>query len=328
MAANIAHQNLDHAIIMIDDIKPGPTSGVYLISECKVLKTKDKQRPYTLLRLADKSGEIKAFVWDSQLRHLRAGKFVKVSGQAKEHNGEMVLRLNQASITPVKEPENLDDYIYSLDSLTLNTLWEELRGIINGVKSSYFSALLKTLLDKHDEISDEFTLKNAPLTEERYGAYAGALLEHIVYSCRIVKAVQQNYCDRNTPIDPDLLLSIVIFHDLGRLKAFENIMSVRKSQEGKLYPTHVLSLEVLQEIISHTKSYGGARGNHLLAAKLREGIIAASSNEKPKTIESLIAQKAQSLDALIGIYSRAINFARHDEEFVSLQSEDGELFNG
>lgn len=312
---------------MIEDIKPGPTSGVFLVSECKVLKTKDKKRPYTLLKLADKSGEIKAFVWDSELRHLRPGRFIKVSGQAKEHKGEMVLQLNQASITPVKEPENLDDYIYSLDSLTLNTLWEEFRGFINGVKTSYFKALLNTLLDRHDEISNEFTLKNAPLTEERYGAYAGALLEHIVYSCRNVKAIQQNYCDRNTPIDPDLLLSIVIFHDLGRLRAFENIMAVRKSQEGKLYPTHVLSLEVLRDVISKVEKYDGQRGNHLLAAKLREGIIAASSDANPKTIESLIAQKAQSLDALINIYSRAINFARHDEEFVSLQTEDGELFN-
>lgn len=308
---------------MIADIKPGKVSGVFLISDCKVLKTKDK-RPYTRLSFKDKSGEIDAFVWDRELRYLRAGSFVKVSGVTRESKGQTVLALTETAITKVKQPENLDEYIYSLDGLTIKTMWTELLGIINAVQDPFYRALLDCLLEDHESFG-EFSLKNAPLTEERYGAYAGALLEHIVYVCRHIKLVQRNYYDRNLPLDPDLLTTIAIFHDIGRLKAFQNMLHIEKTVEGKMVKSSSLSWDIVAGIISKVK----VEGSDTKTLKLREGIISASDKDcMPKTIEALIVQKLQQLDAMVGIYGRAINFARQDDVFVRLQAANGEVYNG
>ena len=305
---------------MINEIKVGPVSGVFLISACKALRTQDK-RPYTLLELRDKSGIIKAFVWDKQLTMLRAGMFIKASGIAKEHENAIVLKFDDTSITPVRQPNNLDDYIYSLDALTLNRLWEELLGIIEGVHDKYYKSILKMLLDKHETFG-EFSLRTAPLTDERYGTYAGALLEHIIYCCRHAKMIQHNYFDRNTPIDPDLLAAILILHDVGRLKGLTNIFNVEKSREGHLLSMPVLSYNITRELCDKVEDK-----DEVKALKLQQGVLEAGSKEQCKFIESMLAQKIQELDALTGIYSRAINFAKPDQEFVDNELLGIKLWN-
>lgn len=311
---------------MIIDIKPGKVSGIFLVTACKVLRTKKDKRPYTRLSFKDKSGEIDAFIWDKELHYIRAGMFIKASGETRDssNKNKLVLALTEAAITRVKQPDNLDDYIYSLDSLTIKTMWTELLGIVNAVQDPFYRALLNLLVEEHESYG-EFNLKNAPLTEERYGAYAGALLEHIIYVCRHTKLVQRNYYDRNLPLDPDLLVAIAIFHDIGRLKAFQNMMRIEKTVEGKMVKASSLSWDIVVDIISKVKV--GCDTNKAL--KLREGIISASDHDcLPKTIEALIVQKLQHLDALVGIYGRAINFARQDDVFVRLQAADGEVYNG
>jgi len=294
---------------MNKDIIPGPVSDVFLVSTCKVLRTADK-RPYTLLELRDKSGIIKAFVWDKQLTYLRPGMFIKASGLAKEHDGAIILKFEETSITPVKQPLNLDNYIYSLDSLTLNKLWEELLGLVDGVYDKYYKSVLKMLLDRHETFG-EFSLRNCPLTDERYGSYAGALLEHIIYCCRHAKTIQHNYYDRNTPIDPDLLVSILILHDIGRLQGLTNIFSVEKSRLGNLLSMPVLSFNITRELCDKVEEK-----DEIKSLKLAQGVLEAGSKESTKFLEAMLAQRIQEMDALVGIYSRSINFAKSDQEFI------------
>lgn len=310
---------------MIDTIVPGPCSGTFLVSEVKQLKTKDK-RPYTVLELRDKTGQISAFIWDKQLTFLRAGIFIKASGEAKEHDGRVVLKLTPTAITPIKQPDNLDDYVFSLDAVTINRLWGELLGVVEGMQDKFYKAVIRELISKHESFG-EFNLRNCPLTDERYGAYAGALLEHIVYCCRHAKSVQQHYFDRNTPIDPDLLVATLILHDIGRLRAFENIMSVTKSDAGKLLTTPILSHNMTLEIVNNIPkdTLDMKKVVKLLHAVL---VAANSQHNKPMFIEAMLAQKIQEMDALVGIYSRAINFAKHDQRFVELDILGTELFNG
>lgn len=305
---------------MINDIKVGPVSGVFLISICKALRTQDK-RPYTLLELKDKSGSIKAFVWDKQLTMLRPGMFIKASGVAREHDGAIVLKFEDTSITPVRQPSNLDDYVYSLDGVTLNRLWEELLGIIDGVNDKFYKTVLKTLLDKHETFG-EFTLRNCPLTDEKYGTYAGALLEHIIYCCRHAKVIQHNYFDRNTPIDPDLLVTILILHDVGRLRAFKNLFNVEKSREGILLSVPMLSYNITSELLVKVEEKDEKKSLVLL-----QGVLEAGSKEPAKFIEAMLAQKIQEMDAHVAIYSRAINFAKPDQEFTDVDILGTQLWN-
>lgn len=298
---------------MINDIKPGQISGVFLIEECKVLRTQDK-RPYTLLELKDKSGKIKAFVWDKELPFLRPGMFIKASGTAKDHKDGIVLKFDETAITPIKAPQNLDDYIYSLDSITINRLWEELLGVINSVRGDkFYRSTLDKLLELHESLGD-FSLRNCPLSDDKYGTYAGAFLEHIIYCCRHAKMIQQNYFDRNTPIDPDLLNTLVILQGVGRLQAYKNIFSVEKTTLGKLLPINVISANLLQKLITVQDAKK--------TLVLQQGIIGP-----PRFIESMLSQKIQEMDLLVGVYSRTINYARADQEFINIEHLNIDLWN-
>lgn len=313
---------------MIQTIKSGSkVSDVFLVKEIQFLKTKDK-RPYTALTFIDKSGEIRSFVWDTHLSHIRAGTFVKASGAAAEHKGDMVIRLDETGIMPVKKPDNLDDYIYALDAVTIKSLWEELMGFINGMQDKFYKTIVSYFIHHHDEIGGEFNLKTCPLTDESYGSYAGALLEHIVYCLRHAKAIHHNYFDRNAPLDPDLLAAILILHDAGRLKSFKHIFNVTKTQEAKMAFHNSLSTEILEFIISHAEM-SEADWSEVKKMKLRNGIIvAAGLDMKFNTIEGMLANRIQNMDALVGVMSRALNFAKQDQELVWCKILQTEILNG
>jgi 23S rRNA maturation-related 3'-5' exoribonuclease YhaM len=313
---------------MIRDIQSdSKVSDVFLVKEIQFLKTKDK-RPYTAITFMDRSGEIKSFIWDTHLTHIRAGTFVKASGFAKEHNGDLVIRLKDSGITPVPRPENLDDYIVALDHMTVKTLWEELMGFVNGIQDKFYKAIVQYFVRNHEELGREFSLKTCPLTDELYGNYAGALLEHIVYCLRHAKAIHQNYFDRNCPLDLDLLVAILIMHDAGRMRAFRQIYNIKHTDSFLLLGYRGLTSDILGEVISKVEMEA-AEWDEVKRIKLVNGIYtAADLDAKPNSLEGMLAQRIQNMDALVGAISRTLNFAKAGQPSVYCKVTDSEIYNG
>lgn len=296
---------------MIENIKPGKVSGVFLISSVKSLRTEDK-RPYTLFEFKDRVARIKAFLWNSSINYLKPGDFVKISCDAQEHKSELVLRLNETAITKIDKPENINEYIYALDRMTTNNLWTELMGFINSVQDKEITALLKYFASQHESVGEEFNLVTCPMDVDIYSNYSGGLLEHIVYTCRHAKAICRNYYDRNTPIDPDLLMAILILHDTGKLKAYKNILLPEKTMLGLTVPEQVLSMQVINRIISDAK---------IKDSKKMQKIAVAALGNKPKFIEEIICQQLHDMDTMVGKFSKAINFAKTGDEIIFLEGE-------
>ena len=288
---------------MIVDIVPGPVSGVFLIFDLKNLKTEDK-RPYTLFEFKDKTGTVKGFVWNKTVVNLKPGDFVKITAEAQERKGEIVLKLSDTSLMKVGTPDNIDDYIYSLDSLTISNLWVELLGYINLIQDKQIKELLSTLIEEHESFG-EFNLRTCPLSLDRYGNYGGALLEHIIYCCRHAKVIHRNYFDRNTPLDPDLLTAILILHDIGKLKAYRNLFNPEPTKSANLLGEKTLSFNIVSKII--TKCGESPKTDKILASVLNDG--------RPKFIEEVISQSLHTMDILVGRYSKAINTSK-DRTFL------------
>lgn len=295
---------------MIENIKPGKVSGVFLISSIKSLRTEDK-RPYTLFEFKDRVAKIKAFLWNASINYLKPGDFVKITCEAQEHKNELVLRLSESAITKIDTPENMHEYVYALDDITVKNLWIELMGFVNSVQDKEIVALLKYFMSQHESIG-EFSLLNCPMGVDIYSNYAGGLLEHVVYSCRHAKNICRNYFDRNTPIDPDLLTAILILHDTGKLKAYKNILFPEKTTLGLTVQEEILGVQVINELISGAK---------VKQSKKMQKITMAVLNNKPKFIEEIICQKLHEMDALLGRYSRAINFAKSDDELIYIDGD-------
>jgi 3'-5' exoribonuclease len=314
---------------MIVDIKDKDNvSSVFLVKEASCLKTKKDKRPYTVLNFIDKTGEIKAFIWDKHLSHIRAGSFVKASGTAALHNDLIVLRLKDTGITPVPKPSNLDNYLHALDAMTISSLWEELSGTASAMQDPFYKAIVFYLLNHHDELGDGFNLKTCPLNDKKDGNYAGALLEHIVYCLRHCKAIHQNYFDRNCPIDPDLLATLAILHHVGKLRSFKNIFSVELTTKARTMGSVAMTREVLQDIISKVEMKADD-WNETKELKLKCGAVSSSDETmKSNTIEAAIVQSIQVMDRTIGLYARTLNFAKAGKETVWCPEFNVEIING
>jgi 23S rRNA maturation-related 3'-5' exoribonuclease YhaM len=306
----------------IIDIKPKTVvSGIFLVKEISFLKTKDNgNRPYTAITFKDKSGEIRSFCWDKHLTLIRPGTFVKLTGNSQERNEEVLLSFKDSAIHPVKQPENLEDYILSLDSLTINRLWEELIGIVNGVQDKFYREILNKIISQHETLGIEFNLKNAPY-DAHYGAhFAGALLEHMIYCLRHVKTIHHNYYDRNCPIDPDFLVAATICRSVGRLRKYENIFAVQESQRGKTIPLPILSWEILKELVT---------GEELLSNKFLklEDAVLADENRMARSIEGNLVQFAEQIENRTVTFMRFLKFSKNEDKFIWVPELNLEIFN-
>lgn len=309
----------------IQELQVGQITQVFLIKKVNIGKT-GAGKPYTGFILKDRHAEIKCVIWGETLSQYKDGMFVQITGEVAPYQDSLQIKANRQSIMPVPIPSNIEDYLYSLDGVTTQRLWEELISEIELIQDNFLKAVVSNVIKQE---RDGFSLKNCPLTDESYGNYCGALLEHIIYSLRHCKSVQSNYFDRNTPIDFDLLRSIVILHDVGRVEGFTNIFSVEKTTRAKLEGISNLSYRMISDALYQMK-IDGETCDETKVSKLLHGVL-VSSNTKltPLFIEALIAQQVQKLDALVGIYSRSINGAKSDQEFTWTNKIIGsELFNG
>ena len=91
---------------LIRNLKEGESFQGFLLAQEAVYKVSTKGSEYLELKLADASGDLKAFLWDlraieGDMEAIRADVFVRVKGAVTSYNGRLQLRLDKAS-TPSK----------------------------------------------------------------------------------------------------------------------------------------------------------------------------------------------------------------------------------
>lgn len=292
---------------------------IALVKESNCIK---REKTFSVIVLKDRSGEIPCYITGEVTP--APGSFVLVVGKVGKDR-EQKLKISATNIQNAKTPLSLENFIFSLDNLTKEKLKEELFESINSITDEFYTNLIKQVLMPTDDVG-QFTLYSAPLTDEKYGNYSGALLEHIVYSLRHANSVQSNYIDRNTVINPDLIKSIIILHDVGRINSFTNIMAVEKTWIARLIGIPTLTLKTIIEKAPPRET----KEDSLKFAKIIHGIDVCNYLDKtPLFLEAMIAQQVQKLDALTMIYSRTLNGAKPTQLFTWENPViKTELFNG
>lgn len=277
---------------------------------------------FSVITVKDRSGELPCYI-NGENTPL-PGTFINVVGEIKRDK-EQKLKINATNVQVAKMPISLENFIFALDNLTKEKLKEELFASINSITDEYYANIVKQVLVPTDS-GGQFDIYSAPLTDEKYGDYSGALLEHIVYSLRHAQSVQSNYIDRNSVINPDLVKSILMLHDVGRINAFTNIMAIEKTWVAKLIGVPNLTLKtVIEKAPARTTNEDSVK-----FAKIIHGIDVCNYLDKtPLFLEAMIAQQVQKLDALTMIYSRTLNGAKPTQLFTwENPIIKTELFNG
>ncbi len=291
----------------LNPIKQAPLNEAFT-TFCVVRKQEVRHRnngkPYLVLELGDRSGRLKAKLWDhieSYLAITQAGAIVKIQAMVQEFRGSKELKITRIRAAkaedqidtlellprsphdPAQLEKQLQEHIDSLDNPQLRKVIEELLS-----EPRFRKAYLQT-----------------PAGKLWHHNYLGGLLEHVVTMLEMSDPLMKFY----PRIDRDLLKAGIILHDLGKVKEYSLNGYIDFSDQGRLhghvamgYHELAATLEDMEEFPEDLRE----RLLHLMISHPGEAEFGAAV--KPMTLEAIALQYLIALSANTNALCRIIEY--------------------
>ncbi len=231
-----AHQTM----VSVSGLRPGqPVEAVYACTRKDRLTTRTGS-PYLTLELRDRTGTVAARVFqnaDALAGRFERGDIVRVRGRVERFRDELVLELTEvARAGDEADPARFLPVAYR-DLDELDGFLEHLAG---EVYDRGYQSLLQALLG--DEAL-RAAWRRAPCSRAGHHAYLGGLLEHTV----AVATLAHETCQLHPGLNPDLLLTAALTHDIGRTREFTYGADIGLTDEGRLLGHLVIGERLLHE---------------------------------------------------------------------------------
>jgi hypothetical protein len=125
-------------------------AGVYLAKEKKLLKGKTG-KPYVLLRIMDRTGEVEARIWDRVQElgsRFQAGDLIRVSGEAISYQGVLQIKIKELNNASNMRDEHHADFVpgYFEARERSRERFEQLREVAGRIKSAWLRTLVESFL--------------------------------------------------------------------------------------------------------------------------------------------------------------------------------------
>ncbi|MBW2638177.1 MAG: HD domain-containing protein [Deltaproteobacteria bacterium] len=292
---------MNNKSIYIKDIKPGErVSDTFLVSE-KNMAVSQKGNSYLSLRLRDKTGDVDGRVWDhvdEMNRIFQKGDVIRIHSRAVSFRN--VIQLSISEIQALDETE-IDPSDYSPTSkLDTKEMYEALMGLIETVENPHLKNLLTSTFGD-GETAEAF--QTAPAAKGFHHSYIGGLLEHTLSVTRLIDHVARHY----GKADRDLLITGGILHDIGKIVEFSYRKMIDYTDEGRLIGHIVLGLEMVNKKIDEIEDFPedlALELRHILLS--HHGVLEYGSPKRPKTVEALIVNYMDDLDAKVNAFREYI----------------------
>ena len=220
-----------------------PVTSFFLLANISARDRKPNGQ-YLALTLADKTGQFEARMWDDfadALATCTAGSYVKVQGQVSKYQGKFQITLSKMRLAAPVEIDTAD--FIPTTQFDIPTMAHELRGYVAAFKNLHLRALVLSFLDD-PAIGTAFI--EAPAAKRLHHAWLGGLLEHVVSLVRVCLANAPFYPE----VDPDLLITGAILHDIGKVRELSWGSSFDYTLEGQLIGHISIAQGLLHEKIA------------------------------------------------------------------------------
>ena len=265
---------------------------------------------YLALTFADRTGQFDARMWEDfaeVLEHCAEGSYVKVQGQVSKYNGKFQITVSKMRSAADSEIETAD--FIPTTKFNVAEMSAELRGYVAAFKSEPLRKLVLAFLDD-PEIGPAFA--TAPAAKRLHHAWIGGLLEHVLHLVRICIATAPFYPE----VDPDLLVTGAILHDMGKVRELSWRSSFDYTLEGQLIGHISIAQGMLHEKIARMNDSGEKFPDdlrvlveHMILA--HHGKLEFGSPKLPMTPEAMLLSALDDLEA---------KFAAMRREFASAES--------
>jgi 3'-5' exoribonuclease len=294
----------------VADLTPDASiTTFFLVCEKELRLTRDG-KPFLRLELGDRSGTIEARLWENAGES--AGTFerddiVKVQARVENYRSKTQLAVDRIRRAEPSEFDLADYFPHSLEDV--EKLYIRLLAHAAKLGNPWLRQLVATIIEDPAIVP---RLKRAPAAKLMHHAFLGGLLEHVVSLCDLCRLVASHYAE----VDPDLLLTGAILHDIGKLDEMSCERSIQYTTEGQLLGHIILELELV------TRKMDGIEGfppdlkllvKHLLIS--HHGEYEFGSPKLPSFREALVLHYLDDLDSKMGAARAVLTAPGGPDEF-------------
>jgi 3'-5' exoribonuclease len=300
--------------LYIKDLKEGLSlfGEDFAVKNVKKAVTKNG-KSYLDLELSDHTGSMKAKVWSESLPKvgdIEIGKVYSFDGTVQnDAYGQ------QANITKAVLVENPDSSLFVPKSANdAHKMQLEFEDYIQKIQNKHLKRLVQDVLD--DEIYPKFL--KSPAAYYIHHAYENGLLEHTLDMLKMSEAVKDRYPKMNY----DLLLTGIIFHDLGKIFEYSLGTSISVTRKGKLLGHIYMGAEYVR---SHAdKSIPEDLLDEVIHMILaHQGQLEFGSPIKPKTAEAVALYYLDDSSTKINAAYNVIHGLDNETEFAPYHKQLG-----
>ncbi len=275
----------------INELRDGEMfTEVYLCKQCQILKTKTG-KSYMSLLLQDKSGTIDGKIWDlgPGVANIEPMDYVKVEGQITMFQNSLQMNIRRARKADEGEYD-VTDYMPATEK-DVKAMYAELKTFMDSVKEPHLSQLLTNVFSDK-EIAKKFV--NHSAAKSIHHAFIGGLLEHTLGVTRMCAFIADSY----PLLNRDLLVTVAIFHDIGKLYEISSFPENDYTDEGNLLGHIFIGAELIGKKIAEIPAFPEKLANELRHCILaHHGELEYGSPKKPALVEALALSMADNLDA-------------------------------
>lgn len=285
---------------LVKDLKPGMLVNDIFFCARMDLKERRDGGQFLTFELRDRTGSLSAIMWDNiedALTYITSGAFCHIQGKVGDYQGK--IQVTVTALFPVESVQVSREDFITVTPFNRTELLKELRDYISRIKNPYLHTLLEAFF-ANQQFAEEFAI--APAAARVHHAYLGGLLEHTVMMCRLAQHLPETYPELN----PDLLLTGVVLHDIGKVREYSYELVIDHTDAGKLLGHIVLGYEMVREKIVQIEGFPQELAQMVLHMILaHHGEHSFGSPKTPKFPEAFLVFALDYFDSRLAIFRSA-----------------------
>jgi len=292
----------------------------FLVHEKEIRNTREGKQ-YLRLELGDRSGSIEARMWDqfeAAAKDVNRDDIVKVQARVEIYRNRPQLSLQQVRRAKPEEVDLADFLPHTKEDV--GKLWAQLLEYANSIENPWLKKLVNGIV-ADPAIAARY--KRAPAAKVMHHAYLGGLLEHVVGLCGLAKQVAAHYSELNA----DLLLTIAILHDVGKLDELCFDRAIGYTTEGQLLGHIVMELETVSKAMDAVEGFPANLKTvvqHLLIS--HHGQYEFGSPKLPMIREALVFHYLDDMDSKMAAARAALATESGEDEWSVYSGALGRKF--
>jgi 3'-5' exoribonuclease len=296
--------------LFVSDMTSEQLVTAFFLVHAKEIRNTKEGKQYLRMELGDRSGTIEARMWtkfEEMVQDVVRDDFVKVEGRVELYRDRPQLALLQFRKARPEEIELADFLPHTKEDV--EKMYAQLLEYAKEIRNVWLQQLVLSIVND-PAIATRY--KKAPAAKTMHHAYLGGLLEHVVGLCGLAKQVAEHYPE----LDPDLLLTVAILHDVGKLDELCYARAIGYTTDGQLLGHIVMELETVLHAIDKISGFPSELKTvvqHLLIS--HHGQYEFGSPKLPMIREAMVFHYLDDMDSKMAAVRAALANESGDEQW-------------